>query len=111
MNTSIEQKIIIGDDSPEEVCEKIIVSVQGETHTIPYNNESNILKCLIENGLDVPYACLSGSCMACMAKVVSGRVYQEDLCSLMDENIRDHEALMCQSVPMSKTVNISYEDV
>jgi ferredoxin len=54
---------------------------------------------------------MDGACMACMAKVQEGRVYQEDPGILTDDNIEKCEALTCQAKPLSRIVKVSYDNL
>jgi ferredoxin len=54
---------------------------------------------------------MDGACMACLAKVQQGRVYQEDPGILSDDNIANCETLTCQAKPLSRLVKISYDNI
>jgi ferredoxin len=54
---------------------------------------------------------MDGACMACMAKVQEGRVYQEDPGILTDDNVDKCEALTCQAKPLSRIVKVSYDNL
>lgn len=101
----------IGQDIPAESPEKIIAMINGETIEVPAKEGQNILETLIEAGAQPPYSCMDGACMACMAKIQEGRVYQEDPGILSDDNIANGEALTCQAKPLSRIVKVSYDDL
>ncbi len=94
-----------------ETPEKIIAIINGETIEVTAKPDQSVLETLIEAGAQPPYSCMDGACMACLAKVQEGRVYQEDPGILTDDNIRSCEALTCQAKPLSRTVRISYDDL
>lgn len=105
-------KVWVGDkDKNAENCEKIVALVNSDGNEVAYDGKSTILEALIDKGVDAPYSCQSGSCMACLGKVVKGSVFMEEAFILSDENIEAGECLTCQTYPTSKEVHISYDDV
>ena len=49
--------------------------------------------------------------MACMAKVTSGKVVQDDHGILTDENVEAAETLTCQARPASDNIVIDYDNL
>jgi ring-1,2-phenylacetyl-CoA epoxidase subunit PaaE len=78
---------------------------------VPATQGKSVLESLIENGAQPPYSCMDGACMACLAKVQEGRVYQEDPGILSDDNVVNCESLTCQAKPLSRIVKISYDNI
>lgn len=99
----------IGNDAPAESPEKLIATINGETVEVPAKTGQSLLETLLEAGAQPPYSCMDGACMACMAKIQEGRVYQEDPGILTDDNIANGEALTCQAKPLSRIVKFSYD--
>lgn len=91
--------------------EKIIALINGETIEVPAKPGQNILETLLAAGAQPPYSCMDGACMACLGKIQEGRVYQEDLGILMDENVKNCESLTCQAKPLSRIVKVSYDNL
>lgn len=87
------------------------VTLNGETFAIQYAGDQSILETLISEGYDPPYSCMEGNCMACMAKIKAGTVYQEDPGILCEDNIEEGEALTCQARPWSEKVVVDYDDL
>lgn len=85
--------------------------VQGETFECDVKPDQSILEALIEAGANPPYSCMDGACMACLAKVQDGLVYQKDPGILSDENIDNRETLTCQARVLSRNVKVSYDDI
>lgn len=102
---------LIGPSPTSEAAEKIIVELNGETTEVAAKQGQNILETLMEAGLQPPYSCMDGACMACMGKIQEGRVYQEDPGILTDDNIKNCEALTCQAKPLSRVVKVSYDNI
>lgn len=85
--------------------------VSGETFECEVQPDQSILEALIEAGANPPYSCMDGACMACLAKVQDGLVYQKDPGILADENIENRETLTCQARVLSRNVKVSYDDI
>ncbi len=102
---------LIGPADSNEPPEKIICELNGETTEVAAKPGQNILETLLEAGLQPPYSCMDGACMACMGKITEGRVYQEDPGILMDDNIKKCESLTCQAKPLSRIVKVSYDNL
>jgi 3-ketosteroid 9alpha-monooxygenase subunit B len=101
------------DDTPPEpmFTGPIVVEVEldGQHHSFDdWQGDKVLLEFLEEKGLDAPFSCRAGQCSACACLVLDGEVRllhnevleQEDL----DEGIR----LVCQSLPASEKLKISY---
>lgn len=87
------------------------VHLSGETIQLSIPADQTILEGLIAHGANPPYSCLEGNCMACVAKVRSGRVVQRDPGILLDENIAQGEVLTCQARPAANQVKIDYDSI
>lgn len=105
-----DSRTLIGDKSAERGDKQfsVMADIDGEKIEIQTDGKINILEALMNEGHNPPFSCMSGSCMACMAKIDSGLVAQEDPGILTDDNIEAGECLTCQAVPLSKLVKIRY---
>lgn len=105
-----DDAVYIGDRSAKkEVPETIDVQINGETHSIKYINGTTVLESAIEAQLNPPYSCMDGACMACIAKVEKGLVYQNDMGILTEDYIDQKECLTCQARPTSSSVKVSFD--
>lgn len=100
-----------GESTTHEVPEKIEVLLDGNKIEVAAVPGQNILETLLEAGHQPPYSCMDGACMACLAKVVEGQTYQEDLGILTEDNIKNGEILTCQAKPLSKVLKISFDNL
>jgi 3-ketosteroid 9alpha-monooxygenase subunit B len=98
----------IGQKDTRANPQEIEVVLDGETQTVPYKGGATVLETLLEAGLNPPYSCMDGACMACMGKVEGGLVYQKDPGILSEDNIEANECLTCQARPASRKVKINY---
>ncbi len=107
----MSDKVLIGNhDAEAKQSGKLIATIEGETVEVNYTSDNTILETLIEAGHTPPYSCMAGSCMACMAKVEEGQVYQKDEGILGDDNLTNNETLTCQSKPLTDIVKVVYEE-
>lgn len=90
---------------------EVEVLLSGETIHLKVTADQTILEGLIAEGANPPYSCLEGNCMACVAKVRSGRVMQRDPGILLDENIAAGEVLTCQARPAANQIKIDYDSI
>ncbi|MCB0406550.1 MAG: ferredoxin--NADP reductase [Bdellovibrionales bacterium] len=107
---NLDDKIIVGDDTPFATPKKIQAIINGTTVEVDALPETSILESLIEAGQNPPYSCMNGACMACMAKITKGRIYQNDPGILTHENLQAKEILTCQAKPLTETVVIDYDN-
>lgn len=101
----------IGDRKNLAACKEIEVVLDGETQTVTYTEGLSILESLLEAGLNAPYSCMNGACMACLGKINEGCAYQEDLGILTEDNVEAHECLTCQARPATKKIKINYDSI
>jgi ferredoxin-NADP reductase len=104
-----EDSVVIGDRTSQAKPETIEATIDGQTHKVTYKKDQTVLECLLDAGLNPPYSCLDGACMACIAKVETGLVYQNDMGILTEDNLEAKECLTCQARPASKYTKVNYE--
>lgn len=104
-----ETRIFIGDDVHLSTPEEVIAVIGRKEFRAPIKPGQTIIEALIAADANPPYSCLEGACMACMAKVCEGRVYQDDPGILSEENIEVRETLTCQARPVTRIVRVDYD--
>lgn len=113
-NTPTEDSddVLIGDLADKSAAgNQITVVLNDETFDLEIDPDKTILENLIEKDKNPPYSCMDGACMACMAKITSGLVKQDDPGILTDESIADKEILTCKAKLASKTATINFDDL
>jgi ring-1,2-phenylacetyl-CoA epoxidase subunit PaaE len=88
---------------------KLKVHLDGQEFDTVVPEGKKILDHLIEEQLDPPYSCTSGSCSTCMAKLLKGTVEMEVCLALDEEEIAEGYILTCQSHPTSEELEITYD--
>jgi ring-1,2-phenylacetyl-CoA epoxidase subunit PaaE len=88
----------------------IITSIQdGKTSVYQSITGLSILESALEQGASVPYACRSGVCATCSAKLLDGEVEILDNDCLSEEEINDGIILTCRTIPKSEQVTINFD--
>jgi 3-ketosteroid 9alpha-monooxygenase subunit B len=85
------------------------VTLDGEHRRLPWPAHTRLLDVLLDGGLPAPYSCREGACSACACRLVSGEVKMINNDVLEQEDLDDGIILACQSLPVTDTVEISYE--
>jgi ring-1,2-phenylacetyl-CoA epoxidase subunit PaaE len=86
------------------------VILDGRRLKLAFNPEkTSILESVQASGLPAPYACRSGVCTTCRAKVLEGEVAMRNNYGLTDEEVAQGYVLTCQSVPVSDKLVLSYD--
>lgn len=97
-------------NQPDIVLSKVSVILDGKQTDFELNsNGEPILDAVLAQGLDAPYACKSGICSTCMAKILEGKVGMEKSTALTDSEVSEGFILTCQSHPLSEKVVITYD--
>ncbi|MEO0334926.1 MAG: ferredoxin--NADP reductase [Pseudomonadota bacterium] len=104
--------VVIGDTTAKTaIPTKMTAILNGETVEVDVDPDVSVLENLINAGQNPPYSCMDGACMACMAKVTSGKVVQEDFGILTDDNVDAAEALTCQAKAASDNLVVDFDNL
>ena len=97
--------------SPPNIVDqaKAFVQLEGQQVEVTVAKNRTVLQALVERGYDPPYACESGICATCRAKLLKGSVYMASHAALHKKEINQGYILTCQAHPTSKQVKINYD--
>jgi len=95
------------------------IVTQAKTVTFHYQNEKNvcniapgqnILDLALENAIDIPFSCNSGTCNSCKAKCIKGKVNMLEDEGLSEEERKQGYVLTCVGFPATPEVELVIED-
>ena len=75
---------------------------------LEFDGES-ILEAALKRGADLPFACKSGVCSSCRAKLITGEVEMDVNYALEPEELNAGFILTCQSHPLSDKLMVDYD--
>ena len=83
---------------------KIKVTLGREVHEYDCDEHTTILAQGLDQGIDLPFACMSGVCTSCRAKLIKGEV-------TIDPDIEEENGwtLTCQARPRSSFVELKID--
>lgn len=93
----------------EIIDRKIKVTLDGKTRELLVKTNKSILDAALQSRLDAPYACQSGVCTTCRARLLRGSITMDEDSGLSESEIEEGYILTCQSHPLSDDVEIEYE--
>jgi ring-1,2-phenylacetyl-CoA epoxidase subunit PaaE len=89
---------------------KVNIRVDGINSCLEvYYEGESILEAALRNGADLPYACKSGVCTTCRAKLENGEVYMDVNYGLEPEEIENGFILSCQAHPRSRELSLNFD--
>ncbi|MEV5829447.1 ferredoxin--NADP reductase [Spirillospora sp. NPDC052242] len=96
--------------APEEAAGALVtVTLDGERHSLAWPSETPLLDLLLANGIRAPFSCREGACSACACQVVAGEVKMLRNDVLEEEDLAEGWVLGCQSVPVTDSVEVTYD--
>jgi ferredoxin len=82
----------------------VTLETPAGTHRIQVDAAEHVLDVALREGLDLPFSCLQGWCLTCAARVISGRVNQDDSRRFYPQDREAGFALPCTGRPESDLV-------
>lgn len=89
----------------------VTVTLDDETKTFEMSQKDNLLKALIDNGVDAPHSCLGGVCSSCICQISEGAAVMSKNSVLTDQEITSGLTLACQAYPTSNTIVLDFDNV
>ena len=86
------------------------VTLNGETRSLTISADTSLLQAAVENNIDAPFACKSGICSTCKARLIEGEVEMITNHALEDYEVEAGFILSCQSYPVTDKVAWDYDE-
>lgn len=81
------------------------VTLLGEKHMIPIDEDMTILEGIEEHGLEVLYSCRAGVCVTCAAKIHEGKI-DPGFASITEDLKNEGYVLCCSAYPRSDGIKL-----
>ena len=88
---------------------RIRLERRDRTWTFEAREDEYLLYSMLDSGIDIPYVCEQGWCLACAARLKSGSVEQKDALTLYPEDSEAGFVLLCSTKPRSDLVLVQDE--
>ena len=95
------------DDS--SACKTVTITLRGDQRSCACHPGETLLEAARRMGLSPRFACLSGECAACMARLIQGTARMEVSEGLNEAEIAAGYVLSCQAIPTSAHVTAVFE--
>ncbi len=107
---TIDNPIPANRPKPEGKISKVTVKSDGIFFDLDleFDGES-ILEAALKRGIDLPFACKSGVCSSCRAKLIDGAVEMDVNYALEPEELNAGFILTCQSHPASEKLLVDFD--
>ena len=92
------------------MAKQVTVELYGDFHSFEIKDDESVLDAALRNNIDAPYACMSGTCHSCQARVLEGEVIMEEAEALSEDEIKEGQILTCCSRPKTQILKIKYPD-
>jgi ferredoxin len=89
---------------------QLTIELYGEKHVLETEEGETILDTALRNNIDAPYACMSGTCNSCQAKVIAGTAEMDGAEALTEDEIASGEILTCCARPTSNVISVKYPE-
>jgi ferredoxin len=84
----------------------VIMHSKGSRHALRYWAGDTLLETARRGGVHIGASCERGECGSCMVGILAGRVHMRVNLALSPEDVASGIALACQSIPVSRELEI-----
>jgi 3-ketosteroid 9alpha-monooxygenase subunit B len=100
---------IPADNAADAARVELVAQLDGESHSLAWNPDVDLLDALLGAGIGAPFSCREGRCSACMCRVSGGEVSMRNNEVLGAADLAGGWVLACQARPLSDKVSISFD--
>jgi ring-1,2-phenylacetyl-CoA epoxidase subunit PaaE len=107
---TIDNPVLVNRPKQEGKISKVMVKSDGVFFDFDLAFEGpSILEAALKRGVDLPFACKSGVCSSCRAKLINGAVEMDVNYALEPEELNAGFILTCQSHPASEKLLVDFD--
>ena len=103
-------QVTAGIERPSQQVEVKVIQDGRRRSFLMESGEQTLLEAGLESGFDLPYSCMGGVCCTCRAQLLEGQVAMMENYALEPDEVEEGAILVCQSLPLTKEVTISYDE-
>lgn len=97
-------------EQPAEQVEVQVIQAGRQRSFLMASGKQTILEAGLESGFELPYSCVGGVCCTCRAQLLEGQVEMMENYALEPDEVEEGAILVCQSLPLTHQVTISYDE-
>lgn len=98
-------------DSESKKDVKATVIIDGQTRMFEMSRSGEtVLDAALAANIELPFSCRGGVCSTCSAKVIKGEVEMQTNYALEDYEVDRGLALMCQAIPLTDEITVSFDE-
>nr|MDT0660540.1 2Fe-2S iron-sulfur cluster-binding protein [Micromonospora sp. DSM 115978] len=97
------------DGDPDGGAAAVTIVLAGRSTAVTVPAGTAILDAAVRARSDLPFACRSGVCGTCRARLTDGAVHQDRTFALGRYELADGFVLTCQAVPTTASVTVDYD--
>lgn len=87
----------------------LIDEVNNVTTSLQIGSDESILDSALDQGVQLPASCFTGTCVTCACRLIEGEIEQNEV-SLKPEEIEAGFILTCKSYPRSDCVIVTHQE-
>ncbi len=103
-------QVAAGSGHLNEQVEVQVIQAGRRRSFLMKSGEQTLLETGLGSGFDLPYSCMGGVCCTCRARLLEGQVEMMENYALEPDEIEEGAILVCQSLPLTKEITISYDE-
>lgn len=101
---------ISSNETNSNLKSNIKITLDGNFYTVEGDAKTAILDIILDNGIDAPYSCMSGSCGSCKTKLIKGEVKILDDNALSKGEKENGYILSCQALCAGEEIELNFDN-
>jgi ring-1,2-phenylacetyl-CoA epoxidase subunit PaaE len=110
-NNTPKKPVHMAASGPAALVATAVIIWDGVTAEVPIGPGQSIIEAALEAGLALPYACRSGMCCTCRARLLEGKTPMDHNYSLEPWEIERGYILTCQAKPITSRIVVDFDQL